>query len=69
MKKTAEKNKTDVSSLLMMYGIDLLVNHDDEKALIDLKYYEEAKKNYPYQGLIKDLDEMKHLFDERNETK
>ncbi len=69
VKKTAEKNKTDVSSLLMMYGIDLLVNHDDEKALIDLKYYEDAKKNYPYQGLIKDLDEMKHLFDERNETK
>lgn len=65
MKKKMSRNKTDVSSLLDQYGIDLLVHHDEEQAKVDLKYFNDACKTYPYEGILEGIKECQKLLEER----
>lgn len=65
MKKNMNRNKSDVSSLLDQYGIDLLVVKDEEQAKIDLKYFKDACKTYPYQGVLESIKEFQKLLEER----
>lgn len=67
MKKKMNMNRTDISSLLMLYGIDVLVNHDHEQALVDLKYYQDACQMHPYAGVVQTMNEFKKMIDERKE--
>ena len=64
-KKKMSRNKTDISSLLDQYGIDLLIYHDEEQAKIDLKYFHDVCKAYPYKGILEGVKECQKLIEER----
>lgn len=42
------REKSDLSSLVAQYGIELLVNKDERAAMVVLKYIEDVFKTYPY---------------------
>ena len=65
MKKRMNRDKSDISSLLDQYGIDLLVNKDEEQAKVDLKYFNDACKTHPYEGIVEDTKEFVKLLEER----
>lgn len=65
MKKRMNGDKSDISSLLDQYGIDLLVNKDEEQAKVDLKYFNDACKTHPYEGIVEDTKEFVKLLEER----
>lgn len=59
------KDRSNLSALLVQYGIDLLLNQDEEASMIDLKYYLDACKTYPYTGLVEDCEEYRSWIEER----
>ena len=65
MKKRMNREKSDISSLLDQFGIDLLVNKDEEQAMVDLKYFNDACKTYPSEGIVEDMKEFINLLEER----
>lgn len=48
VKRKMAREKSDLSSLVAQYGIELLVNKDERQAMIVLKYIEDVFKTYPY---------------------
>lgn len=66
-KRNFEKNRSDVSKLLVLYGIDLLVDKNHEKARVDLKYLRDAQKNYPYQGIVESMNKSQRLLERKSE--
>ena len=64
-KKYMSSNKNDISSLLNQYGIECLVNKNENQAMIALKYFNDVCKTYPYQGIVCDLKEIQRKIEER----
>ena len=48
VKRKMDKEKSDLSSLVVQYGIELLVNKDERQAMVVLKYIEDVFETYPY---------------------
>lgn len=48
VKNRMARERSDLSSLIVQYGIELLVNKDERQAMIVLKYIEDVFKTYPY---------------------
>ena len=48
VKNRMARERSDLSSLVVQYGIELLVNKDERQAMIVLKYIEDVFKTYPY---------------------
>ncbi len=48
IKTIMAREKSDLSSLIAQYGIELLVNKDERQAMIVLKYIDDVFKTYPY---------------------
>ena len=63
--RRTNREKSDISSLLDQFGIDLLVNKDEEQAMVDLKYFNDACKTYPSEGIVEDMKEFINLLEER----
>lgn len=64
-KKRLNTDKNNVDSLLCQYGIELLVNKVD--ADVTLKYFNDACKNYPYQGVVQGLNKIRGKLEERSQ--
>ncbi|MGN1344986.1 MAG: hypothetical protein ACI4U3_10410 [Traorella sp.] len=65
LKKKFQNDKNDIDSLLVQYGIDLLINQDEKASLVDLKYFNDACKSYPYQGIVQEVKELQKKLEER----
>ena len=64
-KEKLNTDKNNVDSLLCQYGIELLVNKVNSD--VTLKYFNDACKNYPYQGIIKGLNKIRGKLEERSQ--
>lgn len=65
MKKKMSADKTNISSLLAQYGIELVVNKNEEQAMIALKYLNDVYKTYPYRGELESIKELQRKVEER----
>lgn len=63
VKKKMVQEKSDLSSLVAQYGIELLVNKDERAAMVVLKYIEDVFKTYPYN--VESVKESIKLLEER----
>ena len=63
VKNRMARERSDLSSLVVQYGIELLVNKDERQAMIVLKYIEDVFKTYPYN--IELTKETIQLLEER----
>lgn len=65
MKKKLESERSDITALLVQYGIELLVNKNEGQARLVLKYLMDAYETYPYRGEVEVTKEAQKQLEER----
>lgn len=65
MMKSFQKERNAVYTLALMVGVEWLVNRDDEAAKVSLKYFRDACRTYPYQGIVSEVEQIVELLQER----